>query len=181
MVKLFLGLCMICMSALSHADQPIFADMQWGVNSKEVTNQLTAKGFSVSPQDKDGDISFKGTLVGEPFSGLAIFAGGKFAKVFVRLATPDNKAISKYQEMKDILSNKYGEPDHVFANFTNPYYAGDGYEEQAISLGKAQLASLWKSGLALEISDKLTVDLSYESSAWGIEADKRKIKAASVF
>ncbi len=181
MKKLFFLVLLLCLSPLSRAESPTFADIRWGANADEVRKQLTSKGFIPGATDKDGDFKFEGSLVGYKAQGLAFFAGTKIVKVTVRLITPDNKAISAYQSMKDILSKKYGAPSNDFSIFKRPYYDGDGYEEQAIRLGKATISSYWASALGLEIHESLTVQMNYESDAWEGEYARRKAREASVF
>lgn len=84
--------------------------------------------------------------------------------------------------MKEILIKKYGELTKDYAFFQSPYREGDGYEEQAIRVGKGHFAAFWSSqGLGVMISDRLTVRVLYESASWDAELERRKVKGASVF
>lgn len=183
-MKLLVLVLMMCMSALSHADagNATFADIQWGSTPQVVTDKLKALGFSVSPPDNNGVIAFKnGVLAGEKANGNVLFGNNKLLKVVINLQTADNKAISAYLAMKETLTKKYGAPDDDITSFQSPYYAGDGYEQQAIKLGKAKIVCVWGAYLALEITEQLTVYIVYESPAWAAESNRLKDKDVSVF
>lgn len=172
---------------LSSADAFTFADIPWGASKTEVTKKLAAKGYSNIKIDKDGDLTFEGFLVGNEAVGIAVLANNSLVKVIINLVTPDRKAIGTYEDMKETLTKKYGQPQRTFKRFMNPYYEGDGYEEQAIRLGKGSFSSFWGEdgkgveGMMLKITEKLTVVIVYESAAWSQESDKRSAKAASDF
>jgi len=176
---------LLCISMLSSADAFTFADMPWGASKAEVTKKLAAKGYANIKTDKDGDLSFEGSLVGNKAIGIALFANNSLVKVVIDLVTQDRKAIGTYEDMKEMLTKKYGQPRSSLKHFMNPYYEGDGYEEQAIRLGKGSFSSLWGKagvgGMVLEITENLTVEITYESAAWPQESDKRRAKAASDF
>ena len=180
MSRFILLFFLLFISSASMAESPTFADIQWGASKEEVRKQLTVKGFSPGALDKDGDFKFEGSLLGYKTQGLALFSDSKVAKIVVRILTPNNKAIDTYGSMKGILADKYGKPEKDFKFFIKPYYEGDGYEEQAIRLGKATFASFWP-GILLEINEVLTVQVNYESDAWEAEVKKRKASANSVF
>jgi len=181
MKRLFLLTFLICLSSLVKAEQPTFADIRWGASHDEVRKQLISKGFSPGALDKDGDFKFEGSLVGHKAQGLALFGDRKVAKVIVRIITPDHKAIETYRSMKEVLTKKYGKPSSDYEFFKKPYYDGDGFEAQAIKLGKATFSSFWGSALNLEIHESLTVQLNYESDVWEKEYEKRKARSNSVF
>jgi hypothetical protein len=180
---LFALFAFTCASAV--AQDLKFANLTWGTNSHEVRSKLVQQGFTKVSTDKDGDVRFEGKLLGYEMYGFGLFAEGGLAKVTVVLLVPDNKARDKYRELKQTLTEKYGSPAVTIENFQRPYYEGDGYEEQAIRLGKARLATLWegdnKSGLVLEITEKLNLRFSYESPAWGVEAEKRRRQQTKLF
>lgn len=180
MSRLIILVFLIFISSVSKAESPTFADIQWGASKDEVRKQLTSKGFSPEALDKDGDFKFEGSLLGYKAQGFALFAANRVAKIIVRIITPDNKAIDTYRSMKDVLLVKYGKPTNDFEFFKKPYYDGDGYETQAIRVGKATFACFW-SGVNLEIHESLTVQVNYESNDWAEESNKRKARAASVF
>jgi hypothetical protein len=161
-----------------------FADIPWGARAQEVRSALISKSFSTGNFDKDGDLPFNGELVGYKLSGFALFSNGGLQKIFIVLATPDNKARSVYSDLRQSLVAKYGKPSNTFEYFQKPYYSGDGYEDQAIRLGKGTFATYWttpgRGGLAIDVTEKLAVKISYEGPEWDAEADKRKASSRSV-
>jgi hypothetical protein len=174
----------MCLSLQASAASFNFADISWGSRKSDVVKTLTAKGYSRTPNatiNKNGDLLFEGKLVGENAQILAYFSGDSLAKIKVNLVTKDKDAIAVFRKMKNLLSKKYGVPSNDFEFFQNPYYDGDGYETQAIKLGKATFSSFWGTSLYLEITEVLTIHIHYESPEWSQEIDDRNRKAASDF
>lgn len=165
----------------AQAKQPTFANIPWGIDLAELRKQLTSNGFTPLNVDEDGDLKFKGKLLGHNAVGFAFLGNRKLMKLQLLIATPDHKAISTYRDLREILAKKYGEPEHVFEYFKRPYYDGDGYEEQAIRLGKGTFSCFWKDVISLSITEKLAVKLNYESALWSAEMDRRDAKRNSVF
>lgn len=187
--KLFvnLPLVFICTMAIligsAHAEAPMnFADIPWGSSQQEVTKKFKSLGFKAGPPDKDNDIRYDGgTLIGTKAIAFAFFSDAKLAKITIALLPQNHKSISTYEEMKEILIKKYGPPDVNFEEFQSPYYKGDGYEEQAIRLGKGTFFSSWKSRVAVTINENLAVAIMYESPSWPQESDRRKSDHTKVF
>src|SRR5437879_3870512 len=165
-----------------------FADIPWGSTPDGVKKVMATQGLVFVQVDSDGDYKFKGTLAEYPAVVWAMMAGGKLAKVAVYLITPDNKARQEYKSMKGVLTAKYGAPASDYEVFQSPYEEGDGYEDQAIRLGKGHFLTMWTaaaetdtSRLGLYISEKLAVIIGYESPQWNAEADRRKAKSNKAF
>jgi hypothetical protein len=182
---LALAICLLSIQVAADDRAFNFAGIPWGTSAAETIKLLGEKGFTKVAKDKDGDYTFEGELLGFKSNGVAVIGDVGLVKIIVRLVTPDRKAREVYGEMKKTLTTKYGEPT-AYEYFTKPYYEGDGYEDQAIRLGKGKFVSFWSNsttneGLMLDISDLLTVDFTYESPFWSQEAKKRKAKATSVF
>jgi hypothetical protein len=166
------------------AGQFVFADIPWRSNVATVTRLLTARGFEPNAPDKDGDIMFRGQLMGHKIIGLALFTSNGLQKITVTLVTPDNRARPVYRDLRKTLIDKYGPSSKSYEFFQRPYYDGDGYEDQAIRLGKGHFASVWqKQGqvLGLSITERLTVRIAYEGPQWGEAVDQRRSKERSVF
>lgn len=64
--------------------------------------------------------------------------------VFVDDATSWSRSKEKYFKYVSILTNKYGDPKTSVDEFESPYYEGDGYEIQALYLGKASIGSIFQ-------------------------------------
>ena len=182
MKKIILLLAFLLYSAyaIPQNNLPTFADMDWGISASAVKSKLTASGFTVST-DPDGDIKFEGKLLGYPAGGWAVIVNNRLIKVNAQILTPDHKARVVFNEMKDVLIEKYGSPSNVYEFFSSPYYEGDGYEELAIKTGKGRFSIFWKTHLMLTITEGLTVSLVYEAPDWEKESERRKRRSTSVF
>lgn len=180
MKGLIIFIAFLFYTPVAFAQQPTFADLAWGSSIAATAKQLKVKGFSTKV-DSDGDLRFEGTLLSHRCVGFAVFGNEKLLKVQVAIATPDHKARGVYSDLRETLINKYGEATDTFEFFLDPYYDGDGYEEQAIRVGKGHFATYWGSALSIEITEKLAVRLSYESPGWEAESERRKNKARNVF
>ena len=74
-----------------------------------------------------------------------------------------------YSSIKSDLNSKYYSTDVDYRNFKSPYFDGDGYETQAIKLGKATIMSAWefpqsdgnKNSIFLRITEDLSIRLTY--------------------
>jgi hypothetical protein len=180
MKKYLLFTLLTCMLSICRAEGAEFAELKWGTPLTEAIKHLESKGFTPSI-DKTGDISFRGNLLGHRMDGFALLAGKRVAKVIVNIQTPDNKARETYVLLKETLTKKYGQPEISYEYFNKPYYEGDGYEEQAIKLGKGRFVTFWINTPVLEISEKLTVTISYEGPLWHQEAGRRRQARDSIF
>jgi hypothetical protein len=172
------------MSALSYADaeEPIFANIQWGSNSKVVIASLKSVGFSDIEFTPQKDVVFSGgRILGEEAGGLAIFANDKLVSISIRLETADGDAIPVYFKLKKMLSKKYDDPDIDLVNFESPYVWGDGYEQTAIRLGKSDIRCRWGNSLELNVTKKLTVRAVYMSLDLGKEIKRRSAVGKSLF
>jgi hypothetical protein len=185
-IYLTIFLALICRTTAAFAEVRMFANVPWGSDLGTVKSRLEAANFQVTKIDEDGDPHFEGMLFAQKVAGFVIFANGGAAKVFVRLATPDNDARDVYKTVKDALTGKYGAASNEYAFYESPYFEGDGFEEQAIRIGKGHFAAFWTTEnsqlgtMSVKVSEALTVDVTYESPAWGAEADKRKQQEANV-
>jgi hypothetical protein len=155
-----------------------FADLPWGVPHAEVEAQLTARGFELDEVDERGTARFTGRLFNEEAVVFAAFGQGGLSKINLILLTPDHRARDAYASMQQFLTRKYGPPHKVYEVFQEPYFDGDGYEETAISVGKATFSTFWPrpngAALYVEITEELTVSISYESPDWAADFERRQ-------
>ena len=93
-----------------------------------------------------------------------------------------------FEQMKRVLTEKYGVPVVDVERFDFPYYAADGYEEQAMALGKAHYFAGWATNLGqaserlqLTIEKELLVGVVYESPEWDSERKRRLATADNAF
>jgi hypothetical protein len=175
--------------AAMQAPRPTFAGITWGASSDAaIVKAFVDAGLTSRGKDKDGDFRFEGRLFDEDavvFAFISPTAG--LVKVQITLLTPDTKARSAYEEVVKTLFQKYGEGQKI-ERYTTPYYKGDGYEDQAIQLGKGLVATMWgdneqpsTTALIVKISDKLNVEIAYEDHAWSTEIDRRRKKTSTIF
>ena len=84
----------------------------------------------------------------------------------------DSEIFNAYDRIKGLYVEKYGDPKSHFEFFMDPYYKGDGYEAQAVRVGKATFASFWEfpdkdgksnDNLEVDISKYMEVSASYEN------------------
>ena len=159
-------------------ERPTFAGLQYGLSVPAIKAELLKKGYEAETDD-DGDIKFTGMVMGNNCFGWVFFINGKMGKVSVNINAPQHNIISIYNDVVKTLIGKYGKPDKIFKFFKDPYYDGDGYETQAIRLGKGFYLTVWDGSLMVSITDQLLVNIGYESPTWGAEADRRKAKQAA--
>jgi hypothetical protein len=180
----------LCPASGASAQTPIrFADVPWGAPSSVAKAQVRASGFTLDSVDKDGDLTFHGTVVGRKAIGVILFTpDGKTVKARVSIVTPDDEARQVYATTVEALSRKYGEPYGNLEEFEYPYEKDDGHEETAIKMGKATIATLWRSptdeggtGVAVQISKQLNVEIIYEGPGWKGEADRRSDQSLKAF
>ena len=172
----------------AQATAPRFAGIEWGEPPSTVREKLGTNGFVVDSLDKDGDIDFHGTVSGNRAGGFVFFANEKAVKVSITIAVPDVDVKHEFDQMKDALTRKYGEPQLNLDHYDPPYESGDGYFVTAVKVGKAHIATAWtravpggKEGLVLTITQQANVQLGYESAAWNAEVDRRRDRAIKAF
>jgi hypothetical protein len=87
-----------------------------------------------------------------------------------------------FDQLKETIDNKYGIGES-YRSFDSPYKDGDGFEMQAISVGKGSISSYWtfkNATLSLEISESLGIELCYqESKLSNLYFARKKAKEAS--
>jgi hypothetical protein len=167
-----------------------FASIPWGAGAAAVKQGMSQQGLTFTKIDEDGDLNFKGTLVGYSATAIALLnPAGQLVKTIVLIYVDDAKARQEYRDMKDVLSTKYGAPSNCFEYFKSPYEEGDGYEEQAIKLSKAVFTCFWgdpshatgDGSISLEITTKLNLRLEYEGPNWHADLERRKAKETKAF
>jgi hypothetical protein len=166
-----------------------FAGLQWGSTRESVKQALAPLGYTFIKLDEDGDLDYKGELLGYPATMYFFFTpSGALTKVEMTIITPKTKNRETYNEMKEMLIQKYGQPMEDFHFFSSPYYEGDGYEDQAFRLGKATFSTYWKHPgktgnemASLEITPGLNIRVGYEAPGWHDEVARRKAILTKVF
>ena len=162
----------------------VFSDIPWNAPGEVVARKLKDAGFKQIRKDKQGDYAFRGNLLGHDAAGMAMFAQGRLVRVIVMLTTPEETVHETYDQVREVLLNKYGKPVQTVASFVEPFYQGDGYESEAIRSGKAMFLTHWSDEgqqLTVNINSGLTVGVSYESPGWAAEMERRKNKGSAAF
>lgn len=164
----------------------VFASIPWLSDERAVMEKMQAAGFEFQKRDEDGDLVFRGVVLGTKSVAYAFLGSKRLVKVQVVMATPDSEARRTYDEMRQVLIEKYGKPEKTYAFFMTPYYEGDGFENQAIRVGKGRFASFWNkaadgSSLAIYISERLAVSVEYESPQYGVELKRRRAAGTTAF
>lgn len=123
--------------------------------------QLKVKGFkeTIQPGLYQGNFAGDKSLlvIGTTTSNIV-------RKVIISTKNKDSWAEIKYEyfEMVKQYTTKYGSPSSHYELFSNPYYEGDGYEEQALENKKCNYITYWdvKGGIiSVSISHTTTFSL----------------------
>jgi hypothetical protein len=172
MKKINLTLTAMLISICAHAQ--VFMGVPVAGTTTEVSNQLKLKGFELSPESNETLMVMTGKLGGE--SVRLLIAGTPKTHLTAKLVViyPEEETwyslVDDYNEVKKIITDKYGEPDKGYEFFKDPYTLGDGYELQAVRLEKCFYLQVWKANakfpnqtLAVRINKGLYVSLVYEN------------------
>ena len=166
-----------------------FSELKWGESYTSINKSLLAKGFTFVGKDKVYDMQvykYIGIFFSEKTSVTVCFLNNKLVKVLVNLITEDEQCINIFVKVLNGLKEKYGHHDDYTYEFQSPYYSGDGYETQAIALGRAKIMCFWRneeSGefLTTKINKDLTVSIIYESKLFAEYAEKQQQKEKDQF
>lgn len=164
----------------------LFASVPWGADERTVIRLIEAAGYKYRQKDADGDLEFSGRVMDHSTKIFAFMSrvNGRVTSIQVNIGTPDEKARDTFQRIRDSLIEKYGSPSDDYAFFQRPYFEGDGYELQAIRLGKGHFASFWKSAqssLMIRITEKLAVRILYEGPQANREIKRRNAEDLKAF
>jgi hypothetical protein len=134
----------------------------------EFVSKMKLKGFTLKKQEGNSAV-----MEGNDKKELYIFSTPKSKKVFrITVYLPESTSWynlkSEYFRYKELLTNINGTPHTNYEFFSNPYYEGDGYELQAVSLEKVTYSSYWfkddqNSNVSVTISKYAQVQLIYEN------------------
>lgn len=161
---LVLSISIFVCSGQSFNGVPISGDLPTCIS------RFKGKGFLLDKYLKNGAI-MNGRINGESVE-LYIFVTPKTRKV-CKVVIYFEEKISwyslkrQYENMVELLTDKYGTPDDRLATFLDPYYDGDGFELQAIGLEKAIFVAYWAKrnnlNVAVEMSKFKQVSIAYEN------------------
>ena len=123
-----------------------FYGVELNQNKSIVINQFIAKGFVIT-ETLPAYTTLKGKLVNEKVE-LVVYQThtSKLVRkivIFYDAEPTWDLAKSAYNRKVELLTSKYGPLTDYAENFQSPYYEGDGYELQALSMQKATWMSVW--------------------------------------
>lgn len=156
------------------------AGIPWGIAPDSVTALIGPLGYNYNKADEDGDLWYDGILYRAPTRVFAFIAQQKLIKFRVIIHTPDEKAITTYQNARAELVRMYGQPRETVEEYEAPYAKGDNKREKAFKDKKATMRTYWlpkgsrTSHVAIEVTNNLTVLVDYESAAWDKESVRRR-------
>ena len=172
-----------------------FLGIKWGANSSTIKKIMQGKQ-GVTIDKKNSNMSMLiydgGSFGGEDvyFWQFPIENDIGFYAVTVNYKTQEFNVIRLYRKIRESISLKYGDPGENYENFTTPYHDGDGYETQAIQMGKGSFICSWKlnteldypNKIMLSINENLLIQLTYYNGAlFNTAIERAKKKNASEF
>ena len=166
-----------------------FAGLGWTTPMDSVPRLLAARGYKLVNDERDVAgrwITLTGSLAGEEVRVSVTDAAGQVGKVSLYFEPERGFVFRLYERLKEQLTEKYGPPARAIEHFSSPYYKGDGYEEQAVRVGKGTFIVLWErpadgTTLGLTIQEDLSVVVVYEGPEWTAESKRRKVIRAKDF
>ncbi|MDY7001091.1 MAG: hypothetical protein SVS15_04835 [Thermodesulfobacteriota bacterium] len=133
-----------CFPYPSHPEEFNLRKTRWGMSRQEVIDSEQGK----SPHEKDNRISYKVKVLGKDFLLLYFFAQNKLVRAVYFLDVEHsnkNDFIYEYEEIKEVLTEKYGRPIKDKTLWANYLYKNDrSHWGLAISLGHVHFYSTWK-------------------------------------
>lgn len=153
---------------------PGFQDIPWRANEETIKDAMEDKGIKYDEtRNSDGIklVFFKGKYAGnDALYAFKLYNDEMWEALILAVDIPNYKIIGEWNNLKNLLIDKYGRPYKDFYFFQSPYYEGDGYETQAIRLGKGFASTYWKRPdgngdnviLTCEITEDLALRVSYQ-------------------
>lgn len=167
----------------------VLGGVPFGTNPAAVSTAMTGLGLTPStllagrtafPLDQ----TFAGKIDGREVVVVAMYDTREaLQKMVVSFITADAECLRFYRDFKVALSREFGDTHAEVEKWTAPYDAGKhaGHEEVAIRTGKGFVGATWNrndldgtAGMSLSVDANLTVTLTYESSTWPQELERRR-------
>lgn len=144
--------------------------LTFGMNQQSAKSIMASKKIDLA-ESTIKYLAYRNVPIGTMTANTVVvqFVNNKMHTIKV-LFLPDLEAKSQelYNDLAEILTLKYGKAES-YRHFKTPYEDGDGYEMQAVKLGKADIASYWecanRRSVSLEIipfADKVGVTILYQ-------------------
>jgi len=147
----------------------LYSRNKWGKSrwqNRRFRKKMKERGFEVDGEESGGVI-LKGEIGEESVKmfamstkeGIVHTAGYVFPKSDTWYSLK-----SKFNLVKDMLTEKYGKPQKSDNTFSRPYYEGDGYEMSAVSNNKCHYNAKWTNqNILMLISSDKTIIVFYEN------------------
>ena len=174
----------LLLTVIAHSQEYWFDDLPWLSSREEVTAIMTEKGyvFEIDEKTERNITGYTGRIADEDAHVVAVYSPEGLVRMIVVLLV-EGSVIRKFRDVRDILTEEYGEPDYGGEIFTLPYKDGDGYEEQAIRLGKASFFSAWEgkegSILGIHVTKGLKIQIIFDSPYGAAEYERLKKESVS--
>jgi hypothetical protein len=159
--------------------------LSFGMSVAQVKAAMAKKGAILDAKySKKDRLIFNNVKVGPKTTDFIklLFVDDKLFDVTMYYNEIQGNLQKGFDQLKETLENKYGSGEY-YRNFDSPYKDGDGYEMQAIKLGKGYISSYWtfkNASISLEIDETLAIKLGYQDSELSkIYFDRKKAKEAS--
>lgn len=156
-----------------------------GGNSTTCLEKFKTKGYKIIEYSKDY-LSYK--LIGKKDGMLLecyLFKNksGKIRSIscYLPVKYTYESLLSQFNEYKESLTSKYGQPITDVYKFEDPYYLGDGFELQALKNHKLKLYTLYNGGnnstivLSVYTTAQVCIDVSNDTNQE--EHDKEKVQS----
>ena len=151
-IIIFFIVTLFSVNVKSQSQHLKFKEIPINGNLSEFITKMKVEGFVL--KEVEGNIAImSGLFVGKK-SDIYIVASPKSKTVWkVSVNLPDESTWyslkSSYNTFKSQFSKKYGDPTESYEFFSKPYYEGDSYEMQALSLEKCNYYSYWENDLGI--------------------------------
>ena len=170
---------------LAIAEEPIktldeFLGIPWGASPQEVDQAMMKRNATRSEATDNGEIIiYSDTFIGKEAQIAFYFYNNQMWQAGAFISSPKYQVIDNWEEICDLIAEKYGKPTNKFFYFKSPYRDGDGFETQALQLGKATAAWYWffpvsndkeENGLSCKINTSLIIVIMYQNGELAKEA-----------
>ncbi len=175
-MKNFLSIILLTFISMTlHAQEHMaFKNIPMDCKLESYVSKLETQGYTLITIQDNGAI-LSGSFAGKDDCTILVLCTSSSKMVWkVGVLLPENNSWSslksEYKTFKESYTTKYGKPQS-YEYFSDPYYDGDGYELQAVRLGKCTYVSFYHTELgsiSLKIDDDECISIMYED---GINAN----------
>lgn len=166
--KHVLTILLLFVTIIANAQHLEFKGIQICGSVSTFAQKLEKQGYGIV-YNKDYDYVLSGEFTGKNARVflLGTLKTGEIWKVAVQFdeSTTWSDILSDYSFYVDLFTQKYGFPSDHFEFFENPYYKGDGYEMQALRMGKCNYASFFNivnGSIVIKMTSEGRLQLTYE-------------------